>query len=103
MGKKIGILFGITAVLVFGIVFAGNYSKSQAVHVETIILQQVSEENTVTCTGKVENSKQKSLCKSRRSSAGDLCGGRAKNREGRRTDERKSTGGTGSAGGFSFI
>lgn len=61
MGKKIGILFGITAVLVFGIVFAGNYSKSQAVHVETIILQQVSEENTVTCTGKVENSKQKKV------------------------------------------
>ena len=61
MGKKIGILFGITAVLVFGIVFAGNYSKSQSVHVETIILQQVSEENTVTCTGKVENSKQKKV------------------------------------------
>ena len=61
MGKKIGILFGITAVLVFGIVFAGNYSKSQAVHVETIILQQVSEENTVTCTGKVDISTQKKV------------------------------------------
>ena len=61
MGKKMGVLFGITAVLIFGIVFAGNYSKSQAVHAETIILRQMSEENTVTCTGKVENSKEKKV------------------------------------------
>lgn len=61
MGKKIGILLGITSLLIFGIVFAGNYSKSQAIHVETMILQQVSEENTVTCTGKIENSRQKKV------------------------------------------
>ena len=59
MGKKVGVLLGVTAVMIMGIVLAGNYSKSQAVHVETMVLQQVSEENTVTCTGKVENSKQK--------------------------------------------
>lgn len=61
MGKKVGILFGVSAVMILGIVLAGNYSKSQAVHAETMVLQQVSEENTVTCTGKVENSKQRKV------------------------------------------
>lgn len=61
MGKKVGILLGVSAVMILGIVLAGNYSKSQAVHAETMVLQQVSEENTVTCTGKVENSKQRKV------------------------------------------
>ncbi len=61
MGKKIGILFRNYRCFGFQNRICWNYSKSQAVHVETIILQQVSEENTVTCTGKVENSKQKKV------------------------------------------
>ena len=61
MRKKLGILFSVTAVMILGIIIAGNYSKSQAIHVETIVLQAVTEENTVTCSGKVENSKEKNV------------------------------------------
>jgi len=53
MKKRYGVLLGITSIMILGVIWAGNYMKSQVITVDTITLQPVTEENTVTCTATV--------------------------------------------------
>lgn len=59
--KRYVTLFSVTAALIISLILGGSYVKSKIAKAEIINLTPTEVENTITCTGKVENSKSRNV------------------------------------------